>query len=211
LPDKQSESESEPQDVGPKSFWSGTISFGLVSVPVALYSATRGVVGSSLRMLAPDGAPLRREYVCPEHERALEPEEIVRAYELDDGERVVIDDTELEALPGRRAASTARARDRGRLPARLGGRADDRRLRCRRRCARPAKIRPSERGHQTPEMQRTRSRTTAGPCAAKVPRFSFGRQNGVAEVDQRTDDHDHRDPHERISALGLLGHHALAE
>jgi DNA end-binding protein Ku len=98
LPDKQSESESEPQDVGPKSFWSGTISFGLVSVPVALYSATRGVVGSSLRMLAPDGAPLRREYVCPEHERALEPEEIVRAYELDDGERVVIDDTELEAL-----------------------------------------------------------------------------------------------------------------
>ncbi|MFO7562508.1 MAG: Ku protein [Enhygromyxa sp.] len=83
---------------GPKSFWSGTISFGLVSVPVALYSATRGAPGSSLRMLAPDGAPLRREYLCPEHERALEPDEIVRAYELDDGERVVITDAELEAL-----------------------------------------------------------------------------------------------------------------
>src|SRR5690606_18751247 len=65
---------------------------------VALYSATRSNVGGSLRMLAPDGAPLRREYVCPEHDRALEPDEIVRAYEFDDDERVVITDAELEAL-----------------------------------------------------------------------------------------------------------------
>lgn len=93
MADERRESEG-----GPKSFWSGTISFGLVSVPVALYSATRSAAGSSLRMLAPDGAPLRREYVCPEHERPLEPDEIVRAYEFDDGERVVITDAELEGL-----------------------------------------------------------------------------------------------------------------
>lgn len=95
------EHEHEPgpdSEGGPRSFWSGTVSFGLVSVPVALYSATRSALGSSLRMLAPDGAPLRREYVCPKHERALEPDEIVRAYELDDGELVVISDAELEAL-----------------------------------------------------------------------------------------------------------------
>jgi DNA end-binding protein Ku len=63
-----------------------------------LYSATRSSAGVSLRLLAPDGVPLRREYVCPEHERALEPDEIVRAYELDDGELVVISDDELEGL-----------------------------------------------------------------------------------------------------------------
>ena len=97
------EAEHDPsptrgREEGPKAFWSGTISFGLVSVPVALYSATRSSAGLSLRLLARDGVPLRREYVCPKHERALEPDEIARAYELDDGELVVISDAELERL-----------------------------------------------------------------------------------------------------------------
>lgn len=87
-----------PEPGTPSSFWSGTISFGLVTIPVSLYAATRNPVAASLRSLAPDGTPLRREYVCPEHERALEPDEIVRAYELDDGELVVITDEELDAL-----------------------------------------------------------------------------------------------------------------
>jgi DNA end-binding protein Ku len=78
--------------------WSGTVSFGLVSIPVSLYSAIRSSAGVSLRMLGPDGAPLRREYVCPKHERALERDELVRAYELESGELVVLTDEELEAL-----------------------------------------------------------------------------------------------------------------
>jgi DNA end-binding protein Ku len=82
----------------PKPFWSGTISFGLVTIPVALYAATRTSSGRSLRQLAPDGALLRREYVCPTHGRPLERDEIVRAYELEDGELVVVTDEELEAL-----------------------------------------------------------------------------------------------------------------
>jgi DNA end-binding protein Ku len=87
-----------PEAGSPSSFWSGTISFGLVTIPVSLYAATRNSVGASLRSLAPDGAPLRREYVCPRHERPLEPDEIARAYELDDGELVVVTDEELDAL-----------------------------------------------------------------------------------------------------------------
>lgn len=82
----------------PKPFWSGTISFGLVAVPVDLYAATRSDVAIRQRTLAPDGTALRREYVCPEHERALEPDEIVRGFELDDGRFVVVTDAELEAL-----------------------------------------------------------------------------------------------------------------
>lgn len=97
MPEPQKQTDEE-QPEGPKAFWSGTISFGLVSVPVALYSAIRSSAGLSLRLLAPDGVPLRREYVCPKHSHALEPDEIVRAYELDDGELVVITEQELEGL-----------------------------------------------------------------------------------------------------------------
>ncbi|KIG18994.1 Ku domain protein [Enhygromyxa salina] len=70
----------------------------MVTIPVSLVSAVRSSVGVSLRQLAPDGTPLRREYVCPQHQRPLEPDEIARAYELSDGEFVVLTDDELEAL-----------------------------------------------------------------------------------------------------------------
>lgn len=93
-----SRSAKLPEAGTPSSFWSGTISFGLVTIPVSLYAATRSSVGTSLRSLAPDGTPLRREYVCPKHDRPLEPDEIVRAYELDDGELVVVTDEELDGL-----------------------------------------------------------------------------------------------------------------
>lgn len=80
-----------------RAFWSGTVSFGLVSIPVYLYPAnTSNRV--SLRMLAPDGTPLRRRYVCPEDGREVGYDEIVRGYELDSGEFVVLTDEELDAL-----------------------------------------------------------------------------------------------------------------
>ncbi len=83
---------------GARAFWSGTISFGLVSIPVQLFAATRSSARASLRMLAPDGAPLRREYYCPEHDARLEPEQLVRGFTLEGGEVVVVTDEELEAL-----------------------------------------------------------------------------------------------------------------
>ncbi len=80
-----------------RAFWSGTVTFGLVSVPVALLpgNRTRKV---SLRMLAPDGTPLERRYVCPAEERPVGPEEIVRGYEVEKGSFVVVSDEELESL-----------------------------------------------------------------------------------------------------------------
>jgi DNA end-binding protein Ku len=82
--------------------WSGSLSFGLVSVPVQLYSAQRAS-GVPLRMLGPDGTPLARQYVCPKHEKALEADEIVRGYEVSKGKFVVVTDDELEALAPRRS------------------------------------------------------------------------------------------------------------
>ena len=78
------------------------ISFGLVSVPVALYPASRPS-RLSLRMLDAQGAPLRREYVCPEEGKPLDDDEIVRGYEIEKGRFVTVTDEELEALEPRKS------------------------------------------------------------------------------------------------------------
>jgi DNA end-binding protein Ku len=81
----------------PRAFWSGTITFGLVSVPVDLYPAAREE-RSSLRMLDEDGTPLRRQYWCPKEERPLSADEIIRGVEVGNGKWVTVTDGELEAL-----------------------------------------------------------------------------------------------------------------
>ncbi|MDX1661063.1 MAG: Ku protein, partial [Gemmatimonadota bacterium] len=89
-----------PDDAGrraPRAFWSGAIAFGLVTVPVELLPAARST-RVSLKMLAPDGTPLSRRYWCPADERLLDPAEIVRGYEVADGEFVVVTEEELDAL-----------------------------------------------------------------------------------------------------------------
>jgi DNA end-binding protein Ku len=85
-----------------RGVWTGSLSFGLVTVPIELYAAQlRGT--PALRMLSPEGEPLERQYVCPEHDRALEPDEIVRGYEVAEGRFVPIDDAELRGLAPRRS------------------------------------------------------------------------------------------------------------
>lgn len=81
---------------GVHGLWRGTLSFGLVSVPVAMFPALRRRP-VHLRLLAGDGTPLRREYVCPKEGKRLEPEDLIRGYPLED-RYVVVEDRELEAL-----------------------------------------------------------------------------------------------------------------
>jgi DNA end-binding protein Ku len=80
-----------------RPIWTGTISFGLVSVPVELYPANRAHP-VSLRMLDSDGTPLARRYYCPEDERELARHEIVRGYEVAKDEFVIVSDEELESV-----------------------------------------------------------------------------------------------------------------
>ena len=97
--------EDDVESGGPsgiRSFWTGTITFGLVTVPVALYSATRPR-GISLRMIAPDGAPVERRYVCSKDEKPLDADDIVRGYEIEKGKFVVVTDEELEAVEPRKS------------------------------------------------------------------------------------------------------------
>jgi DNA end-binding protein Ku len=98
--------EEAPRENGERAtgrgIWSGSITFGLVTVPVELYTAHRRG-GPSFRMLGPSGTPLVRRYFCPSENVALEPDEIVRGYPVGENEYVLVGDDELEALAPRRS------------------------------------------------------------------------------------------------------------
>lgn len=87
----------DEEDTGPRPFWSGTIAFGLVSLPVSLFPANRGRA-FSLRMVDEDGTPLARRYFCEQDGKELSRDEIVRGYEVADGEWVLVEDEELDSL-----------------------------------------------------------------------------------------------------------------
>jgi DNA end-binding protein Ku len=84
-------------DVRIRPFWSGTVTFGLVSIPVDLYPANRPRQGG-LRMLSDEGTPLRREYANTDSGERIENTEVVRGYEVAKGEFVVVTDEELEGV-----------------------------------------------------------------------------------------------------------------
>jgi len=96
------EEEDFEQPGGLRSFWTGTITFGLVTVPVALYSATRPR-GVALKMIGPDESPVRRRYVCSKDGKVLDADDIVRGYEIEKGKFVVVTDDELEAIEPRKS------------------------------------------------------------------------------------------------------------
>lgn len=89
--------ESTDGDSRVRPFWSGTLTFGLVSVPVNLFPANQAS-RAPLRMLSPEGEPLARKYYSEKTERDLEADEMVRGYEVDKGKYVVVTDEELERL-----------------------------------------------------------------------------------------------------------------
>lgn len=95
MPDRDEESV-EPEAVT-RSFWSGTITFGLVSIPVALYAANRAQ-RVAMRMVSAEGTPLARRYFTSRDDRELDADEIVRGYEVEKDRFVIADDDELERL-----------------------------------------------------------------------------------------------------------------
>src|SRR5690606_16678120 len=90
----------DPSDAGrtrvPRPVWRGTLSFGLVTLPVGLYPATRSG-GAPLRLVAPDGTPLARRYYRERDGAFLDEREIVRGYP-EAGGFVTVEDEELAAL-----------------------------------------------------------------------------------------------------------------
>jgi DNA end-binding protein Ku len=81
-----------------RAIWSGAISFGLVNVPVKLYSATQPKTVRFHQLSGKTGARIRQKRVDPSTDEEVPYEEIVKGYEITPDRYVVIQPEELEAL-----------------------------------------------------------------------------------------------------------------
>ena len=82
-----------------RSIGTATISFGLVSVPVEVYSTGESAASVSFNMLHKDcGTKLKQQYICPKHEVVVDRENTVKGREFAKGQYVTFTPEELKAL-----------------------------------------------------------------------------------------------------------------
>src|SRR5579884_3517795 len=82
----------------PRAIWSGAISFGLVNVPVKLYSATQQKTVRFHQLSSKTGVRIRQKRVDPSTDEEVPYEEIVKGYEITPDHYVMIEPEELDAL-----------------------------------------------------------------------------------------------------------------
>ena len=79
-----------------RAFWSGTLSFGLVSIPVDFYAAARPR-HNAMKLVDAEGHPLGRQYTREDADKPLASDEIVRGFETAEGKMIVVTEQELES------------------------------------------------------------------------------------------------------------------
>src|SRR3954471_1852932 len=82
-----------------RAMWKGAVSFGLVSVPVKLYSATESHDISFRQVHAKDGGRIKYQRVCSLDGEEVAYADIAKGYETEDGEMVILDDADMAELP----------------------------------------------------------------------------------------------------------------
>jgi DNA end-binding protein Ku len=85
-----------------RSLWSGSLSFGLVNVPVALYSVVKDTDVHFRQLHDSDHVPIEVHRFCAKEDAEVPFEEIAHGYETDDGEQVVLTDAELATASPRK-------------------------------------------------------------------------------------------------------------
>jgi DNA end-binding protein Ku len=86
----------------PRSIWNGTITFGLVNVPVKLYSATESKTVHFHEVHARDGAKIEHRRICPKEDKEVPFDDVVKGFEVSEGKYVVLDKDEIKAAAGDR-------------------------------------------------------------------------------------------------------------
>ena len=82
----------------PRSLWSGSLSFGLVNVPVRLQSAVRDLGVHFTQLHEKDGAPIDTRRFCSKEDKEVPHEEVVAGYEVKKGKWVTLTDEDFEAV-----------------------------------------------------------------------------------------------------------------
>jgi DNA end-binding protein Ku len=82
-----------------RAIWKGAVSFGLVSVPVKLYSATESHDVSFRQVHAKDGGRIKYQRVCSIDGEEVPYADIAKGFETEDGEMVILSDDDMAELP----------------------------------------------------------------------------------------------------------------
>ena len=90
-----------------RTIWNGSISFGLVNIPVGLALATQRQDVSFRTLHRECGTPIKQKRWCPVHERDVEPDELVKGWEFAKGQYVLVEEADLEAVALTRSQSIA--------------------------------------------------------------------------------------------------------
>ena len=88
---------------GPRSLWNGTLTFGLVNVPVKVFTAQESKSIHFHQVHLKDEARIEHRKVCPKEDKEVSSDEIVKGYELSDGGIVVLTKEEIAAAGGENA------------------------------------------------------------------------------------------------------------
>ncbi len=80
------------------TIWKGSISFGLVNIPIKLHAATENKDISLRTLHKKCHTPIKYEKVCPVCEEEVNTEEVVKGYEITDGKFVVFEEKELKEI-----------------------------------------------------------------------------------------------------------------
>jgi len=88
-----------------RTIWNGSISFGLVNIPIGLALATQRSDISFRTLHRECGTPIKQKRWCPLHEREVEPEELVKGWEVAKGEYVLVEEADLESVALQRSQS----------------------------------------------------------------------------------------------------------
>jgi DNA end-binding protein Ku len=86
--------------MAPRSLWNGSIAFGLVTVPVKVYTATESRSVHFREVHAKDGSRIEHRRICPKEEKAVASDEIVRGYQVSARKWVELTDEEIAAAAG---------------------------------------------------------------------------------------------------------------
>jgi DNA end-binding protein Ku len=81
-----------------RATWTGSISFGLINVPVRLYPATRSRDVRFNQLHEPDGSRIRQRKICELEDKEVPANEIVKGFEISKGTYITLTDEELEAM-----------------------------------------------------------------------------------------------------------------
>lgn len=100
---RRTKAEAEPQRAGREGIWSGTISFGLVAIPVRLVAAARSHRRPFRLLHEKDNAPLKRRLRLPGEERFIEPDEITLGYEIEPDRCILMTREEIESVAPERS------------------------------------------------------------------------------------------------------------